>query len=116
MIDKILERFGYYKHKQSFTEEEAAAIFAKSIGDVSSYVIKAKEQAELFEKLSDVEGFTDWLRATAAKDIQRYFAAEDDKVRDTVKGAAARTAYIRSLLGRQKEVVTTSVPGLRYKK
>lgn len=116
-IETLINRLGYYKHKQTFTESEAAEIFAKSIGDVNDYNIKATKQQELFEKLTGVEGFTDWLRATAARDIQRYFAAEDEKVRDTVKGAASRTAYMRSLIGRKKEIENnTSIPGLRYKK
>lgn len=117
-MEKILNKFGYYKHIQKFTEEEICSMFAETIGDVSEYVIKAKDEIVLFNKLSEIEGLNDWLRATAAKDIQRYFAAEDEMVRRVVKGAVARIAYIRSKLSRLRdktEVPTTKVPGLRYK-
>lgn len=114
-----MNKLGYYKHKQTFTEEEIARMFAEDIGDVSEYTVKQEEQNKIFAKLSEVDGFRDWLRATSAKDIQRYFAAEDDNVRQVVKGATARTAYIRSLLSKTNEVSvkkSTKVEGLRYSK
>lgn len=118
-IEKILNKFGYYKHRQTFTDSEICLMFAEMIGDPSEYTITEKQQREIFDKLSVVEGLNDWLRATIARDLQRYFAAEDDFVRATVKGAIGRTAYLKSLLTKTREVPKesrTKVEGIRYGK
>jgi len=92
MIDKLLKKFGYIK-EINLSPMDVNKMFAAQFGDVSDYVIDRKQQEELFQDLKEVEGFTDYLKATIAKDIQRHFSAGTEKEQDIIKGATSRTAF-----------------------
>jgi hypothetical protein len=112
IIERILNRYGYYKNPM--TEAELALAYAESLGDVTDYKLSQEDEQRMFEDLNSVDNFSDYLRATSAKDIQRYFAAETDKQRDIVRGAVSRTLYFRGMLGRRKEIRDTKMKGNRY--
>lgn len=114
IIEKILNKYGYSKNP--LTEAELALAYAETLGDVSEYKIAPQDEKKMFEDLSGIENFVEYLRAMSAKDIQRYFAAEEDRQRDIVRGAVSRTLYIRGMIGKRQESKTTKISGLRYSK
>ena len=110
-MEMILNRFGYYKHP--ITESELSLAYAQEIGNVSEYKITAADSKRMFEDLAAVEGFLDYLRATSAQDIQRYFAAEDDKQRDIIRGAISRTLYFKGMISKREESKDTNLNSAR---
>lgn len=81
MIEKILNRFGFYK--ASFPKGE---------------MLTEKEILELFRSYGENETFMRFLRDTCARDVRLYFQASTDKERDAIRGAHARTYYFISLI------------------
>lgn len=124
MIQKLLNKLGYFKEEQvrdlekdPFTPEELGFLYAQTLGDVTEYTIEPKQEKELFEKLRKIEGLFDYLRATTAKDIQRYFMASSDSQREAVKGALGRTIYFKNKVsGAPHKETVTKLKGLRYGK
>lgn len=124
MIEKLLAKFGYVKAneirditKEPFTENELGFMYAEAIGDVTQYSIEPKQERDLFERLKGVDGLFDYLRATSAKDIQRYFMASGDLQREAVKGAMGRTIYFKNKVsGPVAKSTKTKLDGLRYSK
>ena len=120
-INKWLERFGYYKHRQKFTEDELLIMYVELQDDIAGNSYPEKDRLHMFKDLSKVEGFRNWLRYTANKDLQRYFASTPGKEQDTVRGAMARTVYIQGSLVKINEPTSDSkkglkISGLRYGK
>lgn len=105
--------------REQYSEEQLLIMLAERLGDVTEHAFDSKEEKLIFKELGKVEGFGEYLRATCARDIQRYFATnEEDRVsRNQIRGAFARTMYFRAgLANKEKEFVEkdTSIPGLRY--
>jgi hypothetical protein len=100
MFDTLMKKLGYIK-ESSLTEEYLAGHFAREIGDPTDYEITRLDEKSFFEDLSKIDKARDFLKATMAKDMQRYFAAPDEKSRNVIQGAFARTVY---LAGKLKEV------------
>jgi len=113
MIKKILNKFGYIK-KEDLTESEIELMFAETLGDVTEYLIDKKSEIEMFKDLSSVDGYADYLRATAAKDMQRYFGAENEKQRDVVRGAMSRTIYFKTKLKGENKEISSKLEGRRH--
>jgi hypothetical protein len=86
-----------------YNEIELAAMIADKLGDVDSMDITKEGVSEIYDALSGIEGLVDYLSDTMNKDIRRYFAAQTDKERDLIRGAFARTSYIRALVLDRKE-------------
>lgn len=126
-IDTVLNKLGYYKKdnvrdivNNPLTDEEILSLYVNNLGSVLDYSIEKKQERDLFNELSSIEGFSDYLKATTAKDIQRYFAAENDSQRDIIRGAVSRTMFFRSQLRTTREEKkkepkqVTKITGLRY--
>jgi hypothetical protein len=123
MIEKIFNKLGYYKSgdvrdlgDNPLTEAELGSMYAESIGDISEYVIDKDQELLLFKDLATIDGLGSYLRATVAKDMQRYFAAEDDRQRNIIRGAMSRTMFFRSSLRSKSNDKTTKVEGINYKR
>lgn len=84
--------------KRKLTELEI--LDAASVEFISSYgeKIDKDEERKLFEKLSEIDGFADYLRTTMAHDVQRYFVATTPMEQLLARGAFQRTLYLRGLL------------------
>lgn len=80
-IDKILNKFGYYKFEmpKGSTLEE---------GDI----------LELMGGLGESDVFPRLLRDMCAQDIRLYFSATSDRDRHVVRGAHDRCLYFLSLI------------------
>ena len=122
-INKLLERFGYYKHKQEFTEDFLLQKYVELQDSIVEEDYPQKNRIHLFKDLSRVEGFRDYLRYTSNKDIQRYFASSNDVERASVRGAMARTVYMQGNLTKASDIKTKpddtkglKIKGLRYGK
>lgn len=111
---EVVERVVYKDAPQ--TDEEKFLVFAEFIGDVNELKMDTKYEERLFKDLSNVDYLHDYLRDCIARDMQRYFAATNDEQRQLIKGAIARTSYLRSRIIKQpdNEVVQTKMKGLRY--
>jgi hypothetical protein len=121
MIEKILNRFGYfredtYKSIDELGDSDIGFMYAEKLGNVNEYTFPKKEEKKLFENLSAVDSFVDYLRATTAKDIQRYFAAEDDRQRDIIRGALSRTMFFHGMTKGRSSSKETKIKGVTYKK
>jgi hypothetical protein len=80
-IDSLLNKFGYYKVEMP----QGAAV-------------TEKEVLELFSGYGANELFVRFLRDLCARDIRLYFQANNDKDRDSLRGAHARTNYFIALI------------------
>lgn len=82
----------------------------------TDHFIDKKVEKELFEKLVEVEGFMEYLRATCEADIHRYFTATNEKERDMIRGAYSRALYFKSLLVNKadKETMKTKLKTKRH--
>lgn len=117
MINKFLERFGYVK-KADLSVNELSMLLARYIGDPFEYTINKKEEEKMFNDLSGIDGFGDYLRATCAKDMQRYFGATDDVQRHMARGAFTRTIFLhKNIKSAPRKIVEGEKPklnGSRY--
>ena len=114
MFEKLLNRFGYIK-QSSITEDFIITEVAKLIGDPHEYSISEELDADFFRDISNTEHGMEYLKATAAKDMIRHFAAETDKDRWLTRGAFIRTVYLMNRIKKaNKPVPSTEIKGLRY--
>ena len=110
MIEWIAEKLGYV-HKDNVLSE-----VVRLIGDPKSYTIEKKLEEEFFADLARIDTAEQYLRATMANDMQRYFAAPQDQ-QEVVRGAFARTSFLLSRLRKTNEEPkeqSTKLEGLRY--
>lgn len=81
MIERILNRFGYYRSDMP----EGSALTEAEI-------------LEMFKTYGTNEEFLRLLRDLCARDIRMYFQASTDLDRQQIRGAHARTNYFISLI------------------
>ena len=81
LLNKILNRFGYYRFQMPKGSELSEADILEMMG---SY--------------GDNESFTRLLRDLCAQDQRIYFAATSDRDRHVVRGAHDRCLYFLSLI------------------
>lgn len=112
MLEALLKKLGYI-HESKLTDTVLETMLCEKIGDVFDYKLDPKVEKGIFADVSKVDFIMEYLRATMAKDIQRYFAAPDEKQRDIIRGAFARTVYLKSRISKRGEV-DTKIDGLRY--
>lgn len=114
-IKNILGRFGFI-HSEDITEQFLYYEVAKLIGDPTDYTIEPEQEETLFRDLSRVDGFSEYLRATMAKDMLRDFSSGEGQ-HQLIHGAFARTAYLRSKMASSNERqsgIETRLAGKRY--
>lgn len=90
--------------KSTLTVEELSLLLAEKLKDAEPVVDEAQERA-LFKELKGFDGIVDYLRTTAARDIRRYFGAATKEEQLLIRGAFARTMYLKTkiLEGGQKK-------------
>lgn len=81
-IEKFLNKLGYIK--------------LEIIEDID---FSPKAEVDLFNDLSKVDGFKEYLNSVMAKDVKRYFVA-DAKSQDIIKGGFSRIVYLKSRLNK----------------
>lgn len=83
---------------KKLTEIELCERLAALMGDLNSVEITKDGAKEIYKDMGKVDGATDAYLEAMMNDIKRYFAAQTEKERDTIRGAFSRTAYFRSLM------------------
>jgi hypothetical protein len=86
VIDKILNKYGYYKAEMP----EGSAVSEKDI-------------LEMFQAYGTNEQFVLFLRDLCAQDIRLHFQASTDRDRDTIRGAHQRTNFFISLIRKSND-------------
>lgn len=81
MIERILNRWGYYKSEMPKGTSASEA-----------------EILEMFKSYGESKDFLILLRDLMERDKNFYFNAQTDKERDNIQGAYARTNYFISLI------------------
>lgn len=79
-----------------YNEIELAAMLADKLGDLDVVDITKPGIKEIFQAMSGIDGLLDYLKDTMGADIKRYFAAQTDHERDLIRGAFARTSFLRA--------------------
>lgn len=87
-----------------YSENELAFALASKMGDLDDEEMTDKAVKLIFKDLAKVDGLPEYFRDTARKDVLRFFAATNDKERDVVKGAYARTAFLRSQVLKSRNI------------
>ena len=104
MIKKLLKRFGFI-HKTDI--DSATEILSNLVSfDFTPDPTFRKNERVIFSKIKEIEGVQEYLAETLARDIRRHFNAQNDIERATVKGAYARTLYLKAQLADEKPVKT----------
>lgn len=85
-IDKLLNKFGYYKCEMP----DGASVTEKEI-------------LEMFSDYGENEIFRRFLRDVAASDIRLYFQASNDRDRHIIRGGHRRVFYLMSLIKKANE-------------
>ena len=124
MLKEFLEKHGYIHHSEvmdhlkanPLNEEQILRLAADTLVDLYGNMPEKKEEVELFSRLNQVEGFTDYLRATLANDVKRFFKASSPAEQLQIRGAYARTLYLkgRLLKKQESEEDPVSLPNVRY--
>jgi hypothetical protein len=86
------------------------------IEDLFGTSVDKKKERELFESLAHVEGLRDYLRATIADDVKRYYAASTPLEQALIRGASDRTRYFLKLLRERQAPVkagSKKIPGVK---
>lgn len=124
MLKKILGKIGYiprievegYRNlkEQPFTEEELSFMLSEMFdGEESSF--SNKEEIRIFNEAKKIEGLVAYLKATAMKDMMRYFGAQTPQEQLIIRGSFARTNYIKSrIISADKPQKENKLEGIRY--
>ena len=123
MIKEILSKFGYVKSsdvkgfrdlsKNPFREEELSLMLAELLKDADED-IPEEEEVRMFKELKEVEGFLEYLRRAAVKDTIRYFGAVTPQEQFVIRGAFARTNFIKSKIQNIVKDKKSGLSGVRY--
>ena len=87
MIQKILNKFGYYKADMPHGS-----------------VVTEAEITEMFKTYGTNEMFKRFLRDLCANDVRTYFQATSDEDRRLIRGAYQRTSYFIALINKTNAV------------
>lgn len=107
-MDKLLKKLGFVR-PHTLSEDELTTLLIKLYDNPFEYRIDKEAEEKLFQELSAVDGYRDYLRAVEANDIKAYFGANPEAQR-LVKGAFLRTKHFRSKLSKKSEVGVKSAP------
>lgn len=80
--------------KTKKTQEEIFAEYIDTLPLVDGD-IDIEAEKKMFQELSNVDYFMEWIDLIVAQDIKNYFNATNDKVRDTIRGNAMRLTDLK---------------------
>lgn len=106
-VEKRARELGYIKASEvrdlsTITEEELNYLAVQFVGEAEP--LNKKLEADIFKKVAGVDGFSDYLRETMARDKDHYFRATSIPDQLRVRGAFARTLYLKALCGSKKPI------------
>lgn len=122
MINWIAEKLGYIKKDKidgfrnlstnPFSEEELSFMLATLLKDEEDF--NDEEEKKIFKRVKEVEGFVEYLRNSAHKDMVRYFGATNPEEQLIIRGAFARTNYLKARISSDDKEKKTKLEGVRY--
>lgn len=103
MFDKIAQKRGYVKRSDvrhlDLTDEEISYLLNKAYREIEvPKDFDKEEEKRLFQSLSNVEGFHEYLEQTLGLDKNRYFQANTAVSQLEIRGSYRRTQYFKSML------------------
>lgn len=110
MIEKILNKFGYFKKSEDILEQYIDTL-PNLDGDYTE-----EEEFALFVKLNNIDGLKNWINFVIFRDMKNHYTAVNDKQRDTIRGASQRMLDILKRMKQTEKplVKSTRISGIRY--
>lgn len=117
MIEKILKFFGLITIGRAwtvvdseptwgipeYTEDELSFMLAEKLGVQDN--IDPEYEKKILADLKDTDGLVQYLRETAARDKDRYFGAATQPEQLIIRGAFARTMYLKAKISGSSDTV-----------
>lgn len=120
MIEKILNRLGYYKQdsvrnleSNPFTQEEILSLYVDTVDSLDN-VFDEIEEKKIMSQLKHVDGFMQWINFVVENDIKNHFSAINDNQRQYIRGMMQRLLDIKKRLVNSDKVIKTKISGIRY--
>mgnify|MGYP001587398077 CR=1 FL=1 len=85
-----------------YTEDELAKMLADKLGVQDE--IDSDYEKKIFLDLKGTDGLVQYLREAAARDKDRYFGAASKEEQLVIRGAFARTMYLKSRIAGAEDV------------
>ena len=116
MIERLLAKFGYILKTKAWqhveepwftpdyeeTEDDLAYRLAEKLGVQDE--IDTDYEKKIFLDLKGTDGLVQYLREAAARDKDRYFGAASKEEQLVIRGAFARTMYLKSRIAGADDV------------
>ncbi len=121
MFGKLLAKIGLYTKEQlrlkifdaelavyedqsfeGYSEDELAYMLAEKLGVQDE--IDSEYEKKIFLDLKGTDGLVQYLREAAARDKDRYFGAASKEEQLVIRGAFARTMYLKSRIAGAEDV------------
>lgn len=99
---------------ENYTEEQLMSMLGRNFIGVDT-ASDEKRDLILFKELKGIEGFVEYLRETAARDIQRYFEAATKEEQLMIRGTYARTMYLMNMVKNEGKRIT-KIEEVNYRK
>lgn len=100
---------------ESLTEDELSFELAKRLGVLDE--IDRDYERKIFADLKGTDGLVQYLRQSAARDKDRYFGATTKEEQLVIRGAFARTMYLKGKIMKADEPIPTKelkIDGVSY--
>lgn len=81
--------------ENKLTQEEILNLYIDTLPLIDGEIDK-ELMNKMFQELSKVEYFLEWIDLIAAQDIKNVFNAQNDKIRDTLRGMNTRIIDIKA--------------------
>ncbi len=112
MFKKLIDNLGYIPKKE-LTEEKLSYMLSELLQFDDDMVLEIESKA-LFKELKNVEGFIEYLKVTSNQDMRRYFGAVTKEEQLQIRGAFARTNYIKARVINEGEEKKPELKSKRY--
>ena len=113
MIEKLLNKLGYVRAEvmnetieilhdyNTCTEDELAFMLAEKLGVQDN--IDSDYEKKIFADLKNTDGLVQYLKEAAARDKDRYFGASTPQEQLVIRGAFARTMFLKAKITNSDE-------------
>lgn len=111
MIEKVLNKYGFYK----VDNEKLLDLYISNLPDLEGEMT-IEDEERLMKELNNVDNFKKWLQVVIFRDMKNHYIAINDKQRDTIRGASQRLLDItkKMLVSEKPKTTNTKITGIRY--
>lgn len=86
---------------EEYTEDELSFMLAEKLGVLDS--VDDEYEKKIFADLKETDGLVQYLRECAARDKDRYFGATTKEEQLVIRGAFARTMFLKAKIMKSGE-------------